>query len=378
LPGIYIHVPFCRQACSYCDFYFVTKTDLMQDFTDALGNEIAFWFKQDVFPNGISTIYFGGGTPSRLGKKHWLQIFEDLKPFLDSKNSIEITVEVNPDDVSEDYLLFLKSIGVNRLSMGVQTFDSNLLMFMNRAHTSEQAENAIQLIKKCNFDSYTVDLIYGNPGQTMEELALDVKTFLSFDPPHISAYSLTIEPRTRLGKAFENGKLEPAEDDLVAEQMLFIQDEFEKAGYTRYEVSNYAKLGHESKHNSAYWKHETYLGFGPGAHSFFWNENKIAQRWQHPADLKKWIENPTEKTDISQLNFRELVEERFLIGLRTKAGIDIQELANRYGFALSEKHLSLIKTFQKQGLFEEMDSHVRLSPKGFLLADRIALELISV
>jgi oxygen-independent coproporphyrinogen-3 oxidase len=378
LPGIYIHVPFCRQACSYCDFYFVTKTDLMQDFTDALSKEIAFWFKEDVFPIGISTIYFGGGTPSRLGKNHWIQIFEALKPFLESTTFIEITVEVNPDDVTEDYLLFLKSLGVNRLSMGVQTFDSNLLMFMNRAHTSEQAENAIQIIKKCNFNSYTVDLIYGNPGQSLDELAQDLQIFLSFDPPHISAYSLTIEPRTRLGKAFENGKLDPAEDDLVAEQMSFIQDKLEKAGYSRYEVSNYAKPGHESKHNSAYWKHETYLGFGPGAHSFFWNGKDAAQRWQHPADLKKWIQNPIEKTELTELNFHDLVEERFLIGLRTKKGIEIQELENRYGFSLSVKQHNLIKSYQKNGLFEKVDSHLRLSQDGFLLADRIALELISV
>lgn len=351
----------------------------MQDFTDALCIEIAHWVTQSVFSSGTSTIYFGGGTPSRLEKKHWIQIFSALNPFLEHTiKPTEITVEVNPDDVSEDYLLFLKSLGVNRLSMGVQTFDSNLLTFMNRAHTSEQAETALHLIQKCNFDSFTVDLIYGNPGQSSDDLLQDLQTFLSFNPPHISAYSLTIEPRTRLGKAFENGNLKPATDDLVAEQMDLIQTELEKAGYSRYEVSNYAKPGHESVHNSAYWKHETYLGFGPGAHSFFWNENGNALRWQHPADLKKWIENPILKTDLNELTITELVEERFLIGLRTNAGIEIQELANRYGFSLSEKQKELIYKFKNQGLFDESETHLKLTSKGFLLADRIALEVISV
>jgi oxygen-independent coproporphyrinogen III oxidase len=378
LPGIYIHIPFCKQACSYCDFYFVTKTDLMQEFTDALNKEIYFWIKDGVFSDGISTLYFGGGTPSRLEKKHWLQIFDALKSLLHHSKNLEITVEVNPDDITEDYLVFLKSLGVNRLSMGVQTFDPKLLQFMNRAHSVDQAKNAILLIKKVGFTSFTLDLIYGNPGQSNEDLLSDINTFLSFEPPHISAYSLTIEPRTRLGKALELGKLNPADEDLVAEQMNLIQTELEKVGYTRYEISNYAQKGHESRHNSSYWRHETYIGVGPGAHSFLWNGKDNAQRWLHPADLKAYCINPTEKIELTELTKEDLVEERFLIGLRTIAGISLKELSNRYGFELSEKQQHLLKTYEKQELLILTDSHIALSKTGMLLADRIALELISV
>lgn len=378
MAGIYVHVPFCKQACSYCDFYFVTQTELIQSFVDALIFEIKSWENHPIFEQNLHTIYFGGGTPSRLNQANWTQIFEALKPIL-AKNQIEeITVEVNPDDVSETYLQTLKSVGVTRLSMGVQSFNEPLLRFMNRAHSSEEAKKAIDFIKSAGFDSYTLDMIYGNPNQSIEDLNADIDTFLSFNPPHISAYSLTIEPRTRLGKALELGKIVAADEEIVADHFMLVRNRLEEAGFTAYEVSNFAQKGHKAVHNSNYWKHKSYIGFGPGAHSFLWNDSKSATRWQHAADLKKYIANPLEKMDELMLDLADLAEERLLIGLRTLDGISIDELEKKYDYSLNSAQIAFLEQYEKQGFLSLKNNHILLSRNGLLLADKIVLELISL
>ncbi|HET8866566.1 MAG TPA: radical SAM family heme chaperone HemW, partial [Gracilimonas sp.] len=212
MSGLYIHIPFCKQACSYCDFYFVTRQQHKQDFVDELILEIHSKRDTQFTRKPIQTIYFGGGTPSLLTPSQVGSILEAVDSVFDLDLK-EITLEMNPDDVTKEYLSGLKSAGINRASMGVQSFDQDLLNFMNRAHTSEEALKCLELLEASDFNVFTVDLIYGNPGQTLEMLENDIDTILTFNPPHISAYSLTVEPQTRLGKQVKLGRIVPPEDD---------------------------------------------------------------------------------------------------------------------------------------------------------------------
>lgn len=425
--GIYIHIPFCKQACSYCDFYFVTRQNLIDDFQSALLNEInsapektnkitdpdhnevsenntrekpgriigiandyLSGFQGNIGP-GISpdshlkTIYFGGGTPSRL-KIHQI---EDILKAIDRKfglsQAIEITLEVNPDDVNTPYLSGLKKLGVNRLSMGVQSFDPDLLKFMNRAHTSTEAYRSLEIVKSTGFESYSVDLIYGNPGQSINSLEKDLETLISFDPPHVSAYALTIEPETRLGKYVQLGRLQPIEDTFVAEHMNYVANRLAEAGIHRYEVSNFAKPGYESKHNSGYWSHIPYIGFGPGAHSLLHQINphtgtiQNAVRWHNVSDIKKYISSSgiPEPHNTETLDSVQLAEERLLMGLRTKEGITVSELGTRYNYKLSKAQELWLTKMRDSGFIIFDNQVIKVTPSGFQIADKLVLELVS-
>ncbi|MCH8496231.1 MAG: radical SAM family heme chaperone HemW, partial [Balneolales bacterium] len=261
--SIYIHVPFCKQACSYCDFYFVTRQQLIPDYVEALLQDISTSapdFIEALSATGLSprleSVYLGGGTPSRLPVADIERIMKAIERHHGTQYLKEVTIETNPDDVSNaSYLHALKDAGITRLSMGIQSFDPDLLKFMNRAHSSEEARRSLELIQQTGFESYTVDLIYGNPGQSLRQLENDINTFLSFNPPHISAYALTIEPGTRLGKYAELGRLTESDDSDVAAHMKLVSEILGEHGLQRYEVSNFAREGHEAVHNSSYWEH---------------------------------------------------------------------------------------------------------------------------
>lgn len=377
MSGIYIHIPFCKQACSYCDFYFVTKTDKQSAFVDALINEIRSKKETEYTSEPIETIYFGGGTPSLLTVSQIERILSAIKDTftLDLK---EVTIELNPDDVTKEYLAELKSIGVNRVSMGVQTFDEDLLRFMNRTHNADEALKCLELLRDSNINVFTIDLIYGNPGQSLEMLSKDLDTLLQFDPPHISAYSLTIEPKTRLGKQVELGRLIPPEDDLVERHFELVEEKLLTKGIKRYEVSNFAKSGSEALHNSNYWEHKNYLGFGPGAHSFWWSKGKEkAARWENEANLNSYIDQPSNaQLHLEYLDLHALAEERLMLALRTRKGISIEELNDNYNYTFSEKqHSYILQKVKEQKL--AFDQSLRLTPSGLKLADAITLDLIT-
>ncbi|TVQ68669.1 MAG: radical SAM family heme chaperone HemW, partial [Balneolaceae bacterium] len=273
MSGIYIHIPFCKQACSYCDFYFVTRDRLIPEFVDALVHEITAVPAGDGSPfpgDAVRTLYLGGGTPSRLPLSQLERIFDALHRHFDLSGLTECTAEMNPEDVTAELLAGLRGLGVTRLSMGIQSFQPELLEFMHRAHSAPEAHRALESVVRAGFTSFSVDLIYGCPGQTEAQLQDDLDQLLAYDPPHLSAYSLTIEPRTRLGKQAELGRLKPADDETVVRQSRLIRDVLGANGIHQYEISNYARHGHEAEHNSAYWCHENYLGMGPAAHSFYW------------------------------------------------------------------------------------------------------------
>ncbi|MEO9887891.1 MAG: radical SAM family heme chaperone HemW [Balneola sp.] len=377
MSGIYLHIPFCKQACSYCDFYFVTKPDNKAAFVDKLVKEIRSK-KNTVFSTEtIDTIYFGGGTPSLLTIEQFERIFEAVYDTFKTDRK-EVTVELNPDNVTREYLAGLKSAGVNRVSMGVQTFDEDLLRFMNRTHNSAEALRSLELLQKSEINVFTADLIYGNPGQTPDMLDHDLKTLLQFDPPHVSAYSLTIEPKTRLGKQLEIGRFIPAEDETVEKHFELVEEKLKENDIHRYEVSNFAKKGSEAKHNSKYWEHQNYIGFGPGAHSFWWDgDSKHASRWENQPDLKKYLlKEDFNEGSPEQLSLKELAEERLMLSLRTRKGISPNELESRYDYSLSINQQQYLSRLKYEGKVEDEDS-LRLTSSGLKIADAITLDLIT-
>lgn len=373
MSGIYFHIPFCKQACSYCDFYFVTRTSEREHFIQRLLDEIDEYRESRFVEEKVDTIYFGGGTPSLLEPRQVEKIMEALDGVFDL-DCREITFEMNPDDVSAEFLSSLKDLGVSRASMGVQTFDPELLEFMNRAHSSDEALRCLELLSASRFESFTVDLIYGNPGQSLAQLEQDLDLLLPFDPPHVSAYSLTIEPGTRLGKQVELGRIAPPEDDKVADHFDLVNSRLSDHGIQRYEVSNYSLPGREALHNSSYWEHENYLGFGPGAHSFWWGAQ--AARWSNEADLRKYLRSEGDREE-EQLTLKQLAEERLMMGLRTRSGVGVEELVNRYDYRLSERQ----RQYLEKGISESkvvMDDRIRLTDKGIKIADAIILDLVTL
>lgn len=373
MSGIYIHIPFCRQACSYCDFYFVTRQQLRDSYVEGLINEIKSYqdtaFAEEIF----HTIYIGGGTPSLLPVNQLEDIFSALEETF-ATDAREITLEMNPDDVTADYLAGLKHLGVNRASMGVQSFQPELLSFMHRAHNREEALRCLQLLSELAFDAFTVDLIYGNPGQQMEQLAEDLDLLLKFDPPHVSAYSLTVESGTRLGKQVELGRINPPEDEAVARQFEMLNERLAAAGIQRYEVSNFSRPGREALHNSNYWQHENYLGLGPGAHSFWWDEQ--ARRWSNEPDIKAYLEAPAQK-ETEHLTPQQLAEERIMMGLRTREGVGAEELSDVYQYNLTEQQERYLQEQEAKGMLLFNDK-IKLSDRGILLADAITLDLLTL
>jgi oxygen-independent coproporphyrinogen III oxidase len=378
LIGIYLHIPFCRQACTYCDFFFTTRGGLKPAFLKSLEAEIEHYRDSEWSSVPVHTVYFGGGTPSRLTGGEFASLLDALGAVFNLDEAVEITVEVNPDDLTPDYLRQLKQAGVNRLSVGIQTFNKERLRFMNRAHTREHALQCLRMIREEGFRSWTADLIYGNPGQAPEDLAEDIETLLGFDPPHISAYALTVEPHTRLGSMVRKKMVEPAGDDLVAEHTALLVSRLAGAGIGRYEISNFARPGHEAVHNSAYWSHQEYLGLGPGAHSFSWKpEEAHAKRWSNKPHLPEYLEKSPNLFGLEELTMDQLATERLMMGLRTRDGLTLAELERRYRYAFSTAQLDKIRKFRDEKLLDYDGATLRLTGKGMLVADRITLEIIS-
>jgi oxygen-independent coproporphyrinogen-3 oxidase len=377
MSGLYIHIPFCKQACSYCDFYFVTRKEYKEEFVDELIREIQSKKDTRFTRDTIKSIYFGGGTPSLLNPSQLEDILSAIDQIFDLQAE-EITLEMNPDDVTPEFLSGVKKAGINRASMGVQSFDTDLLNFMHRAHSSEEALRCLELLQASDFNVFTVDLIYGNPGQSLEVLEKDIDTILQFDPPHISAYSLTVEPQTRLGKQVKLGRIVPPEDDTVARHFDLVVDKLEEAGIMQYEVSNYAKPGKEAVHNSNYWNHVNYLGLGPGAHSFWWNEGMgSARRWSNKPNLRSYLNSEwKEPYEEEILNKSDLAEERLMLGLRTRTGISIDELQNKYQYSFNRDQLHYIDQLVSDDK-AHLNEHLRLTKDGLKIADSILLDIIT-
>lgn len=330
------------------------------------------------YPSAPDTLYFGGGTPSLVSLKELELVINRLSNRFDLTTLREVTLEVNPDDITPEKLKGWLDMGITRLSIGVQSFDEELLRFMHRAHDRQTALNALEQVRSAGYTNFSVDLIYGNPGQTLAMLENDLEQFLQFDPPHISAYALTVEPRTRLGKLKELGRLEEAEDEEVIRHTELIEDRLAQNDYHRYEISNYAKAGYEAIHNSNYWNHSPYIGLGPGAHGFVWDDgDERGIRNIRKPDLKAYLESPFSETlEKEVLDLKTLAEERIMTALRTREGVDLDHLHARYRYELNAKQQLMLDVFNEQNWISSKNPLI-LSRDGRHRVDRITLELLS-
>ncbi|MCS7083156.1 MAG: radical SAM family heme chaperone HemW [Bacteroidetes bacterium] len=376
--GLYIHVPFCRRRCPYCDFYLVTTLSYRDAFVEAVRRELILWAPQWQQVR-FDTLYFGGGTPSQLSVEQLERIMEAVHRHLHLE-PLEVTLEANPEDLSPEYLRALRRLGFTRLSLGVQAFQESRLRFLGRQHGQEDVRRALDWIEKLGFSSYNLDLIFGLPGEEAPMWDAELKTLLALRPPHVSCYSLTVEPRTVLSRAIARGLVPSPDETRQAELFLQTHARLSEAGYLHYEVSNYALCGHEARHNSKYWRHRPYLGLGPSAHSFRWLGPDRAERWANVRSLRRYLtlldahQLPIEERET--LGPEALLTEALLLGLRLREGVSLAELAARYGWKPHAGHRRLIRAWIRRGWADFRDERLRLTPTGWLLTDSLVLELM--
>lgn len=367
--GIYLHIPFCKQACYYCDFHFSTSLANKPAFVEALQKEIALT-KDYLQGEKIKTIYFGGGTPSLLSSDELKRILDTLMKYHEVEPDAEITLEANPDDLNLKKISDLASSPVNRLSIGIQSFRDEDLKLMNRAHNAGQADYSVKAAQDKGFENITIDLIYSIPGLSMSDWKENLRKAFELSVPHISAYSLTIEPRTVFGNYAKRGLLKPMEQEQSSEQYLLMLEQMRLNGFEQYEVSNFCKPGFESKHNSSYWHGEKYLGLGPSAHSFDGN----SRQWNisnNSVYLKSLAEGklPFEREELSN-NTR--LNEYLMTGLRTKKGIDLFRIQTEFGFDMRADYSDLIQELLSDNKIQLNQNILWLTDSGMLMADRIA------
>jgi len=327
MAGIYFHFPFCRQACHYCNFHFSTQLKHQQTILKAFEKEISL--RNDEIPQRLESIYFGGGSPSLLSPRAIENLLNIVMRDSLHNDKIEITIEVNPDDVSDAYLNQLKSIGVNRISIGIQSFFDHELKMMNRIHSAAQAINAIERTAHY-FDNFSIDLIYGVPGSNLTTWKNNLNRALSFDPPHLSSYALTVEPKTVLAHQVKTKQLDLLDEEWVKSQYDWMVDRMEEAGLENYEFSNYSKPGFQSINNSNYWEGKAYIGIGPAAHSFdgyrkrSWN---IANNQKYMKSLEQGI-LPSQHENLKE---HEAFNEYIMTGLRTAKGVSLEKVHQSFG-----------------------------------------------
>ncbi|MDB4075781.1 MAG: radical SAM family heme chaperone HemW [Crocinitomicaceae bacterium] len=374
MAGIYIHIPFCKQKCTYCDFHFSTTfEEYRQKMIESIANE--FVERKDYLENkGINTIYFGGGTPSLLDQNELQIIINAIYQNFDVDEGIEISLEANPDDITDEKLEDWTAVGINRLSIGLQSFKTEDLEWMNRAHTVDEALTCVRKAQEAGISNLTVDLIYGLPNLSLDEWKSHIQQVLDFGVPHISAYCLTVEENTALNNLVNKGKMTVADDDQQSDQFKLLVSLLEENGFDQYEISNFSKAGFESKHNSNYWKGEWYLGVGPSAHSF----NGLSRAW-NVANNRKYLaaidkgENHLETEILSSEN---QFNEYLLTGLRTAYGVDLQKLKKIA--PLNNLFTVNCATFINEGWMVSTNNVLILTKEGRLKADYIASELFSV
>lgn len=368
--AIYIHIPFCKQACHYCDFHFSTSTKKKSQLVDMLCRELEL--RKNEIGQNIQTIYFGGGTPSLLNSEELNLLFKTIFENFEVSKNAEITLEANPDDLSEDVIKRLDASPVNRLSIGVQSFFEEDLKLMNRAHNSDEALKSLQLAKQY-FDNISIDLIYGIPGLSNEQWKQNLQTALDLDIPHISSYALTVEPKTALEKFIEIGKVKQVEDEQYREQFDILVDTLTTNGFEHYEFSNYGKPGYHSQNNMAYWLGKPYLGIGPSAHSFDgsfrkWNISNNSLYINSIAEGK--IPQQTEELSTTD-SYNEFVMTR----LRTKFGVSAEDIDEKFGEKYKLHFLKESVKFLRDGLMKKSEETFSITTKGKFLSDGIAADL---
>ncbi|QJD95639.1 radical SAM family heme chaperone HemW [Mucilaginibacter robiniae] len=371
MAGIYIHIPFCKQACHYCDFHFSTSQKYRTEIVQALAQEIALQ-KDYLAGSPIETIYFGGGTPSLLDANE----IDFLLEIIDQHHTItpgaEITLEANPDDLSAAKIQALRHTPVNRFSIGIQSFFDEDLAWMNRAHRGQEAETSVKLVQDAGFTNITADLIYGYPLLTPAKWQHNIDTMLRLNIPHLSAYSLTVEPRTALASLINKKQTLPLNDEQSAEQFTILMHQLEAAGFVHYEISNFCQPNQYSRHNSNYWKGVPYLGIGPSAHSY----NGLSRQWNVANNAKylKALQTNLIPAELEELTTENQLNEYIMTALRTIWGLNLQQLETlQHGSGT--KLLREAQHFVARGWVEQREQTLYLTQAGKLYADHIAAEL---
>ncbi|WP_242926183.1 radical SAM family heme chaperone HemW [Pontibacter vulgaris] len=372
MAGIYLHIPFCKQACHYCDFHFSTSMGHKSATIDAIARELELR-KEYLQGQTIETIYFGGGTPSLLTQPELELLLQTIRSLFIVADNAEITLEANPDDLSPEKLQELKAAGINRLSIGLQSFHEPHLRMMNRAHNATESLQCVKDAQAAGFDNITVDLIYGIPAPDHSIWLNDLKTLFSLNVQHVSCYALTIEPDTALGRWSKKGKFIPSEDDFTAQQFEILLEQMAQHGFVQYEISNFCKPGFESKHNSNYWRGVHYLGVGPSAHSFNGNS-----RQYNVANNRKYTEAISQNSipaEIENLTLADQANDYLLTTLRTIWGCDLTQLRDKYNYDVQATHNLYLQELQQKELASIKADVLYLTDKGKLLADQITLDL---
>jgi oxygen-independent coproporphyrinogen III oxidase len=372
MAGIYIHIPFCKRACHYCNFHFSTSLKLKNAFVDALLKEITI--RQNYLAgNQVKTIYLGGGTPSMLDASDLYEILKSVQQHFQVEPTAEVTLEANPDDISLEKLRWWRELGVNRLSIGIQSFFEEDLRWMNRAHDAKQARQCIETAQAEGFENISIDLIYGAPTLTDQNWILNLQTAVAFNIPHLSCYALTVEPGTALDVMTRRKKVPEIASEDQARQFHLMTNLLQSAGYDHYEISNFALPGKRSRHNSAYWSGETYMGLGPSAHSF----NGYSRQWNvsNNASYIQMLRQARVPFEVEVLTDVQRFNEYVMTSIRTIEGTDLRRVAERFGNTMKERLSEKLAAFQSKGWVRVIKEAIILTEEGKLFADGIAAEL---
>ena len=375
MAGLYVHIPFCSSRCVYCGFYSTTGLELRERYVDAVCKEISFR-SENIEVGGerpqIGTVYLGGGTPSQLTISQLQQIFDTIYIYNKVENDAEVTIEMNPDDVNKETAEALQKLPVNRISMGAQTFSDERLRFLRRRHNASQVKEAVETLRQAGFKNISIDLMYGFPNQTLEEWKTDIEKALELDVEHISTYCLMYEEGTALYKLLEQGKVAEIDEELERKMYYTLIERLEAAGYEHYEISNFARKGYRSRHNSSYWRGIPYIGVGAAAHSY-----DIKTRSWNVADIKKYIEameqgkRPYEE-EVIDADTR--YNDAITVALRTKEGLDLTTLPDnqrRHCIANAKRHIDA-------NLLRLADNHLALTKEGLFVSDMVMSDLMIV
>lgn len=375
MAGIYLHIPFCKTRCIYCDFYSTTRSELKSRYVQALCRELEM--RRDYLKGEpIETVYFGGGTPSQLCEEDFRQIFETIRRCYGMEHCHEITLEANPDDLSEEYLHMLSSLPFNRISMGIQTFDDTTLRLLRRRHDAQTATEAVRRCRQAGFRNISIDLIYGLPGETKERWTNDLRRAIALNVEHISAYHLTYEEETPIYKMLMQHQVSEVDEETSLDFFTLLTDHLQAAGFEHYEISNFCRPGKYSRHNSSYWKGIPYLGCGPSAHSFDgntreWNVSSI--------DLYIiGIEEGRRNFETEYLSPTTRYNEFIITTMRTTWGTPIEKLRTTFSEELWTYCRKMAAPYLTGGMLEERDGVLRLTREGIFISDRIMSDLLWV
>jgi oxygen-independent coproporphyrinogen-3 oxidase len=373
---IYIHIPFCKQKCSYCNFHFSTSLQFKDEMLAAIKREI-FLRKDELQDKTLQSLYFGGGTPSILSGDEIKALIDEVLQYFDFAKDIEITLEANPDDLNKQFLKGLSNSPVNRLSIGTQSFFDEDLKLMNRAHNASEAEGSIKRAQDFGFENLSIDLIYGSPSSGFEIWKENLNKTIALDVPHVSSYALTVEPKTALNDWIQKGKVSNPREEEQNKEFYYLSDFLKDRGFQHYEISNFAKPGFYSRHNSAYWKYKEYLGIGPSAHSYDGNKLRswnIANNQQY---IKK-ISSHLLAKETEVLSEEDQFNEMMMIGLRTIWGVDLNHLKNKFSGKIIEHFQNETQSKMDEGILVVENEHLKIPEKHWFMADGIASDLFIV